>query len=417
MNQMLATVHALITKAAQDSGLDPKVLATVLKPEHVHMKKLYIKMDDGHEKEFAAFRVQHNSNRGPYKGGIRFHTHVDLDEVSALAAVMSLKCALCAIPFGGGKGGVVVDPQTLSETELQRLSRAYVQAFHTILGPELDIPAPDMNTNAKIMSWMVDEFLDVYLRNPENKPYKTSQLRATFTGKAISDGGTLGRVEATGRGGVMILLRLLKALKKDPSTIKIAVQGFGNVGYHFALLAQKAGCTIVAVSDSKRAIMMLDEKKGLDIQHLYNHKIKTGSLAGIPGTKEIALEHLLELSVDVLVPAAFENVITSANQDKIKAKIVICMANSPVTEVSLEYLHAKGIVVVPDVVANAGGVIVSYLEWLQNMHDQKWSEDHVNVKLSEYISDAFDAIWQNAEENKTSLTESAYRLAFQKLIR
>ena len=411
---MLATVHKLITNASNNIGLTSAEIQKLLEPDHVHRGKIYIKMDDGHEKEFDAFRIQHNNKLGPYKGGIRFHPKVDDNEVKALATIMSLKCALSNLPLGGGKGGVAVDPKELSETELQRLSRAYVDLMYSYIGVNKDIPAPDVNTNPKIMSWMVDEYLYLHHKNEPKAQMKDIQLKGTFTGKDVIDGGTLGRVEATGRGGVYVLLRLLKALNIG-NDISIAVQGFGNVGYYFALLAQEAGCRVVAISDSKTAILADDFKKGIDIIKAKAHKEKTGSLSGFSGTTVISNEHLLELPVEVLVPSALENVIHKNNADKVKAKIVVSMANGPITFEAYEVLGKKDVIVVPDVLANAGGVIVSYLEWYQNLHDQKWSEERVNVKLKELITAAFDDIWALSRENEIDLTIAAYQIAIEKI--
>ncbi len=415
MNQMLNTVHKLITQASEGAGLKKSDLDKLLTPDAIHKDKIYIKMDDGHEKECDAFRIQHNNKLGPYKGGIRFHPKVDDHEVSALAITMSLKCALVGLPLGGAKGGVAVDPKELSETELQRLARAYVGFIYPFIGPRKDIPAPDVNTDPKIMSWMVDEYLYLCRKNGENKNMKDIQIKSTFTGKDIKDGGTLGRKESTGRGGVYVLLRLLNALgmKKD---VKVAVQGFGNVGYHFALLAKESGCKIIAISDSKHAIVSKDMQTSIDVEKAHNHKMKYGSLEGIPGTEIISNEHLLELDVDVLVPSALENSIHKANCDKIKSKIIIAMANGPVTHEALVGLEARGIIVMPDILANAGGVVVSYLEWLQNMEDQKWSESRVNIKLNEIMIRAFDEVWSESNSGKNSLSESAYKIAINKLM-
>lgn len=413
---MLATVQSLITKSAKDMGVSEEQLKKLLKADATHTSQIYVRMDDGHEKEFDIFRVQHNNKLGPYKGGIRFHPKVDLHEVTALATTMSLKCALANLPLGGAKGGIAFDPKEVSEAELQKISRAFVDAMYPFIGPEKDIPAPDVNTNAKIMGWMVDEYLFLRHKNEPDLKMKDIQLKATFTGKAIEDGGTLGREEATGRGGVYILLRLFKALGINPTEISIAIQGFGNVGYYFALLAEEAGCKVVALSDSKMAIVSEDMTKSIDIRNAKNHKQKFGTFSGIPGTKLISQEHMMELPVDVLVPAAMENSVSAHNMKNIKAKIIVAMANGPVTFDAIDHFSQNGQIVVPDILANAGGVIVSYIEWLQNMQDQKWSEDRVNVKLSEMIIKSFDEVWAISKEKNITLTSSAFQVAIGKLI-
>lgn len=415
MNQMLTTVHKLITEASEHLGLKKNDLERLLTPNAIHKEKIFIKMDDGHEKEYDAFRIQHNNKLGPYKGGIRFHPKVEENEVSALAITMSMKCALAGLPLGGAKGGIAVDPKVLSEVELQRLARAYVDFVYPFIGPDIDIPAPDVNTDSKIMLWMVDEYLYLCRKNDDYKNMKDIQIKSTFTGKTVKDGGTLGRNEATGRGGVFVLLRLLNALKLN-SDVKIAVQGFGNVGYHFALFAKEAGCKVIALSDSKHGILAKDTEMGIDVEKAYHHKQKYGSLEGIPDTEIISNERLLELDVDVLVPSALENAIHKANCDKIRAKIVVAMANGPVTHEALVNLESRGVIVVPDILANAGGVVVSYLEWLQNREDQRWSESRVNVKLNEIMIRAFDNVWGESEGGKNSLSVSAYKIAINKIL-
>ena len=412
---MLATVHKQISESAKWLNLKEDQIGKLLTPDHVHKGKLYVKMDDGHEKEFDAYRIQHNNKLGPYKGGIRFHQKVDDNEVNALATTMTLKCALVNLPFGGAKGGIAVDVNTLSEAELQRLSRAYVGFLFPFIGPQKDIPAPDVNTNSKIMSWMVDEYLYLCHKNNKEAKIKDIQLRATFTGKDIKDGGTLGRKEATGRGGLYALLRLYKALGKQVNGT-IAVQGFGNVGYYFALFAQQAGFKIVAISDSKTGIVSTNMQKGIDVEKAKIHKLKTGSLLGFEGTELISNEHLLELPVDVLVPAALENTIHKTNAPKIKAGIVVSMANGPITHEAIEILDKEGKIIIPDVLANAGGVVVSYLEWLQNTQDQRWSEERVNIKLNEIMITAFDKAWLLSKEKSITLSFAAFIIAIERLI-
>ena len=413
MNLMLDSVHHSIRDAAKHLGLSDSELEKLLTPNNVISQKLYIHMDDGHQAEFDAFRVQHNNKYGPYKGGIRLHNHVNVHEVTALATLMSFKCALSDLPYGGGKGGVVVDPTTLSPNELEQVARAYVQAFYDSIGPEVDVPAPDLNTNPQTMSWMIDEYIKIYKEKNVDKQYTDSQLRGAFTGKTIEDGGTYGRTEATGRGGVFILREYLTKIGKKPEDTTVAVQGFGNVGYYFALFAAELGCKVVAVSDSKTGIF---SASGIpNLAHVQKHKNTHGNLSGIPNMQTISKEHILELDVDVLVPAAFENVIGKLNEHKIQARAVLCMANGPVTEDADTYLSDKGVAIIPDILANAGGVIVSYLEWYQNMHDEKWTEETVNTKLDQMISKSFGQVWSRAQNDHISLKDAAFVVALEKL--
>jgi glutamate dehydrogenase/leucine dehydrogenase len=410
MNSMLATAQTSISDAARRIGWTPEQIKDFLKPKHSHHFDLTITMDDGHEKTFKAYRIQHNNKRGPFKGGIRYHHQVDEHEVQALATLMTIKCAIADLPLGGGKGGIIVDPKKLSITELERLSRAWARAFAPHIGPEIDVPAPDVNTGGQTMSWMVDEFIKV----SRDLIHTPMQKYATFTGKPLDLHGSAGRTEATGQGGVYVLEDLLKKMGKKPEETTIAVQGIGNVGYYFALLAQKLGCKVVAISDSKGGIYAAEGLKS--IEHILKHKHTTGGLEGVTGTKRIANEHLLELDVDILVPAALENAITVHNAPKVKAKAVIEMANGPVSSEAENILTKKGAVVVPDVLANAGGVAVSYLEWYQNMHEEKWALDDVNTRLKKYMFDAFDAVWKYHLKHKVSLREATFEIALKRVM-
>lgn len=370
------------------------ILKVLKQPQKVLEVNLPVKMDNGKIKVFKGYRSQHNNTLGPYKGGIRFHQCVTKEEVMALSMWMSWKCAVAGIPFGGGKGGVVVNPKELSEGELERLSRGYARAICPIIGPKVDVPAPDVGTNGKIMGWMMEEVEGL----------------AAFTGKPVEKGGSLGREEATGRGGVYVLQALLEKLNTKS---RIAVQGIGNVGYWFAKLAAEAGFGIVAISDSKGGVV--GDLRNLG--DLREYKEKTGSVIGFPGTKTITNEELLELDCDILVPAALENVITRDNAGKIKAGIIIEMANGPITPEADEMLDKKGIIVVPDILANSGGVTVSYFEWDQNMKGEKWDEETVNRKLKETITGAFDQVWQMSRKKKVNLRKAAYILAVDKIVR
>ncbi len=413
MNTMLDSVQKSIRDAAAHIGMSHQQLEKFISPRKSIRHRLYVHMDDGHQAEYDAFRVQHNNKLGPYKGGIRFHKHVNIHEVTALATLMSLKCALADLPYGGGKGGVIVDPKTLSKSELERISRAYVQAFYDDIGPEVDVPAPDLNTDSETMSWMSDEYIKITQDRASKSRYTLSQLKAAFTGKSVPDGGTLGRTEATGRGGAMILREYLHAVNKDPREVTVAVQGIGNVGYYFALFASELGCSVVAISDSKSAVY---KQEGIhDIDHVKKYKNIHGSLQGMPDTESISKEHVLELDVDILVPAAFENVVGSLNMHQIKAKTIICMANGPVTEEADAFLTQQGTLVIPDILANAGGVIVSYLEWYQNMHNEVWDEKKVNQKLDQIISKSFHKVWNRAREDKISPKIAAFATALERL--
>lgn len=410
---MLEGAWTIIIKTAHDLGLGEDVIKRLIEPDLIAQVNFSVKDETGKTKIYRGFRIQHNKALGPYKGGIRFHPQVSADEVQALATLMTIKCAVAGLPYGGGKGGVIVDPKKLDEKELEELSRAYARSIAAIIGPEKDIPAPDVNTNPKIIGWMVDEFIKLKV----NKE-KSNYLRATFTGKPIPEGGTLGRTEATGRGGVMILSRLVKNEK-----LSVAVQGFGNVGYYFAQIATEAGFKVVAVSDSKGAI--IKNFQPLDIPLIMECKKKKGSLAGCycsggvcdaRGGQLITNEKLLELPVDVLVPAALENVINKTNMAKIKAKIIVEMANGPVTEEAYEYLTKKGKIIIPDVLANSGGVIVSYLEWLQNLKGETWTEAKVNKELGIIIGKAFNAIWQKARLRNIPLKQAAFEVAIERIV-
>ena len=388
------------------------------KPQKIIEVNFPVKMDYGGIKIFRGFRVQFNNARGPYKGGIRFHPQVNLSEVKALAAWMTIKCAVADIPFGGGKGGVVVDPKELSTGELERLSRGYVRAIYRDIGSEIDVPAPDVGTNPQIMSWMTDAYASECKTQNAKCKISENEILATFTGKPVELGGSEGRVEATGQGGVYILEKLAEKLNLTPEQTTIAVQGFGNVGYHFARAAQKAGFKVIAVSDSKGGAIktQISNLKSqnfeeLDVEELIRWKKETGSVVGFPETKEVTNEELLTLPVDVLVPAALENVINTKNAKEFRARAIVEMANGPVTPEADKILEKRGILSVPDVLANSGGVTVSYFEWLQNKKGEHWSKEVVFSKLREKITRAFEDIWQEAEQRKCSLRTAAYTLA------
>lgn len=417
---MLATAQSLIIETASDLGYTEEKIRKLLAPEHIHEFDIPVVMDDGSTKQFRGFRIQHNSLLGPYKGGIRFHPHVSFEEVQALATLMSVKCAAVDLPLGGGKGGIIVDPKTLSKDELERLSRGYVRCVFDHIGETVDVPAPDVNTNAQIMAWMVDEYIKM---NGEKTGKSDEKWRASFTGKPVELGGSLGRTAATGRGGVIALLALLEKMGKKPDGMTVAVQGFGNVGYYFAEIASQEGFNVVAVSDSRSGIVNND-RKPLDIPLVMKCKKDQGTLAGcycaggvcdLRSGRVISNEQLLEMDVDVLVTAALENVINDENMDDIKAKIIVEMANGPVTKTADDFLSKKGTVILPDVLANSGGVIVSYFEWYQNMHNETWTEEQVNGKLKEQMTRAFEPVWSSAQSKKISLKQATFQVAVQRL--
>lgn len=396
--KQLDNVADLLESVYPDKKRFAKAIALLKTPQRFLSKKISIKMDNGKNKSFQAFRSQHNNARGPFKGGIRFHPHVSETEVKALSFWMSIKCAVADIPFGGSKGGIMVDPKVLSEEELMRLSRAYSRFLTPYIGPEVDIPAPDVNTNGQIMAWM----LEAYERKVGY------QAPATFTGKPISLGGSQGREEATGQGGVYTLQAYLKFKKLSNQTTTVAVQGFGNVGFWFAKLASEQGFKIVAASDSQGGVY---ETNGLNIDKLKQVKTKTGTIH-----KNISNEDLLELNVDILVPAALENAINKDNAGKIKAKTVLEMANGPVTPEAEEILVKKGIDDIPDVLANAGGVSVSYFEWAQNLQGYYWEKTEVNSRLKSIMVNAFNEIHSVVKAKNIPYRKAAYYLAVKRII-
>ena len=373
---------------------------------------------------FKGFRVQHNNRLGPYKGGLRFHPQVNKDEVMALSLWMSLKTAVVGIPFGGGKGGISVNPKVLTEKQLEKLSREYVRRTFEMIGPKKDVPAPDVNTNPKIIDWMADEYIKIAQKS-KIKNQKLNELYATFTGK--SKYGLSGRTEATGFGGVTVLNELVKKLKLDPKKTTVAIMGFGNVGYYFADLANKNNFQVIVVSDSKGVIV----KNGqghyipLDIPLVFECKNEKGSLAGCycaggvcdtRGGQLITNQELLELPVDILVPAALENVINENNMQNIKAKIIIEMANGPVTPKAYHYLTEKGVIIVPDILANSGGAAASFIEWEQNMRNKKYKKEDVLKRLEKMMVAAFVNVWEESKKNKTNLKEASYLVALKKIL-
>lgn len=399
---MLDDTHAFLDIAAKRLGLSDEILAKFKQADAEHAFE--IQLSDG--KTFQAYRVQHNNQRGPYKGGIRFHSDVSLDEVRTLATLMSLKTAAAGLPLGGSKGGVAVNPRELSREQLEEVSRKYAAALHPHIGPHKDIPAPDVNTDATIIDWMIDEY--------EKITGDTSH--ASFTGKSAARGGSAGRDAATGRGGVLALEELLALRGVDRPILTIAIQGFGNVGSFFGTVAQERhpDWRLVAASDSEAAVYNPDS---LDAAALQKYKAERGRFKDYSdkGTKIIENHELLALDVDVLVLAGFENTVSDANAKAVRAEYVIEMANGPVTKGAYDYLYAHDHIVMPDIIANAGGVIVSYLEWVQNLGGEKWSEDKVNKQLTAYMKKAVRETYDYAEQEEISLKEAAFGLALEKI--
>jgi glutamate dehydrogenase/leucine dehydrogenase len=384
--------------AARQMKLDPGMEAILLDPErelHVHFP---IRMDDGSIRMFDGFRVQHNTARGPAKGGIRFHQDVNIDEVKALSTWMTWKCSVVDVPYGGGKGGVVVDPTKLSVGELERLSRRFITEIQGIIGPERDIPAPDVNTNSQIMAWMMDQY-------SRNKGYPVPGM---ITGKPLALGGSLGRTDATGVGVMMATRQAMQKLNMPADGTRVVVQGFGNVGSVSARAMHELGTTIVAVSDVFGGIY---NPKGLDIPALLAHMRRTGTVKGFADTEAITNEELFGIDCDILIPAALENQITAQNADKIKAKLISEGANGPTTPEADRILHDRGILVLPDILANAGGVTVSYFEWAQNIQGFYWTEEEVAERLERVMVRSFRAVYQTAQEHEVDMRTAAYIVA------
>lgn len=390
-----------LERARVAGNLREDIITQMMHPEREIRVSIPVTMDSGSVQLFEGYRVQHSSKRGPYKGGIRFHPNADINEVKALALWMTLKTAVANIPMGGGKGGVTVDPKALSHGELERLSRGWVRALYRDLGPNIDVPAPDVNTTPEIMSWMVDEF----------EKLTGDTTRAAFTGKPVGQGGSLGRDRATGLGGYLVFSALQEALGV-PANARVAIQGMGNVGGHAARIFTEQGHMVVAMSDSRSAIYC---STGLDPKAVEEYKRVHGSLAGFPGAESITNADLLTLAVEVLIPAALENQITEANAPDIKAAVVLELANGPTTPQADDILFARKIRVIPDILANAGGVIVSTFEWEQNRTGQQWTEKEVYEKLKAILDTEAVAIWQRASELSTDLRRGAFVVALERL--
>ena len=392
-----------IDRAGKKLNLDADLLELLKHPKRELHVNFPVKMDDGHTKVFTGYRVQYNDARGPFKGGIRYHWNVSIDEVRALACWMTWKCAVMDIPYGGAKGGIICNPKEMSKAENERMTRRYASEISMIIGPEKDIPAPDVYTDGQTMSWIMDTI----------SMHKGFTVPGVVTGKPIAIGGSLGRDEATARGAVYTTREAAKKIKLNLKGATVAVQGFGNAGYHYARLMQdEYGAKIVAVSDSKGGIY---SEKGFDPKEVLVYKEKTGSVVGFPGTKKVSNEELLELAVDILSPAALENQITSENAPRIKAKISAECANGPTTPEADDILYKKGVLVIPDILANGGGVTVSYFEWVQDLANFFWTKPEVDAKLEGIMVRAFDAVWKMHEEKKCDMRQAAYMVAINRV--
>ncbi|HVQ43609.1 MAG TPA: Glu/Leu/Phe/Val dehydrogenase [Candidatus Saccharimonadia bacterium] len=401
---MLSTAQSLISRAGHRLGLSDQALAEFLQPNAEHQFEIELK----NGKKFPAYRIQHNNHLGPYKGGIRFHPEVDLDEVRALATLMSLKTAAVGLPLGGGKGGVTVDPRSLDAAELEELSRAYAHHLALHIGPHKDVPAPDVNTNARIIDWMVDEFARL----------TGDTTSASFTGKSLGAGGSLGRDAATGRGGVITLAEYLRLTGQSDRQLTVAVQGFGNVGAFFATIAaaEQPLWRLVAASDTSAALV---DPAGLDAVELAQFKQAGRRFADLhsPAITALPAADLIAQDVDVLVLAALGDAVIESNLRRVKAKLIVELANGPVSLIASDHLTPAGTVILPDIIANAGGVIVSYLEWQQNLAGEHWSEARVNAQLADHLIPAIDATIKTAAKAKVSLKEAAFMNALQQITR
>jgi glutamate dehydrogenase (NAD(P)+) len=384
--------------AARHLRLEEGMKEVLRTPKRQLIVSVPCRMDDGTFRVFTGFRVQHNVTRGPAKGGIRYHWNVSLDEVKALAAWMTWKTAVVNIPYGGAKGGVICNPKEMSESELQRMTRRYTTEISLLIGPERDIPAPDVYTNAQTMAWIMDTY----------SMHAGYSVPGVVTGKPLSIGGSAGRNEATARGCMFTIREAMKTLGIAMKGATVAVQGYGNAGSIAATLLNQVGCTIVAVSDSRGGIM---NRKGLDPREVLDHKAQTGSVVGFPGAQAISNDDLLEVECDVLVPAGLENAITGHNAPRVRAKIVAEAANGPTTPDADKILYERKVFVIPDILANAGGVTVSYLEWVQNREELFWEEDEVNGRLERVMVRAFNDVLRIATNDKIDMRTAALVLA------
>jgi glutamate dehydrogenase/leucine dehydrogenase len=383
-----------LSMAAEILRLDPQIHDILKQPKRILIVSIPTKMDNGSIKVFTGYRVQYNNARGPHKGGIRYHPDVTLDEVKALAAWMTWKCAVVDIPFGGAKGGIPCNPKQMSKGELERLTRRYTAMIHELIGPYQDIPAPDVYTDAQTMAWIMDTYSQLM-------GYK---VPGVVTGKPLNIGGSMGREKATANGAMVCSREAAKVLNVDIKSATVAVQGYGNAGFNSALLLNRIGAKVIAASDSRGGVF---NKNGVDPTALLKHKERTGSVVGFGGYEEITNGELLELECDILVPAALENQITRDNANRIKAKIITEAANGPTTPEADEILDRNGVFVIPDILANAGGVLVSYFEWVQNLAREYWSDEDVERKFEKKMLKAFFDVYEKSKEYGVSMRKSA----------
>jgi len=394
--------RAQLQRVGEIFAIDPDLVRVLSHCKKAVEVSIPVSMDDGSIEVFLGYRVTHNIARGPSKGGIRYHPDVTLDEVKSLAMWMTWKCALMGLPFGGAKGGVVCDPKRLSIRELERMTRRYTSEIINDIGPERDIPAPDVGTDGRVMAWI----FDTYSMN------KGHSVLGVVTGKPLALGGSLGREEATARGSLYCIQSLAGKLGERVADYRVAIQGFGNVGSHLANLLHAEGATVIALSDSTSGVHNPD---GLDVPLTIAHKQEHGSLAGLANAEAVTNEELVELPCDVLAPSALEQVVTDRNADRVKARIVCEGANGPVTPAADAILEDRGVIVMPDVLANAGGVVVSYFEWVQGLQEYFWREDEVNAKLHDIVARAFEEAWHMHETRAVSLRMASYGIAVQRV--
>lgn len=402
MNPFELAVSQLET-VAKEMKLDEATLKILSQPERVVTVSIPVKRDDGKLEIFTGFRSQHNNSRGPYKGGVRYHSQVSLEEVKALSMWMTWKCAVVDIPYGGGKGGVICNPKEMSAGELERLTRGFIRGIAPAIGPQTDILAPDVYTNSQTMAWIVDEYSKIVGK----------KSLAVTTGKPLNLGGSKGRETATARGVRFVTEEAAKKLKLNLKNARVVVQGAGNVGANAALQLFDAGAKVIAISDSKSALL---DRAGLAIPAALEHKKKTGGFEGFDGASTILQDAVLTLDCDVLIPAALEHQLTEKNAQQVKAKLVVEAANGPTTLEADKILFKKGVMVIPDILANAGGVAVSYFEWLQNIREESWSEKKVDEELKVLMTKAFDNVYAAATGNKCDMRQAAYRVAVGRVV-
>ncbi len=402
------SVQQEIKFACKKLQLEESYYELLKEPERVMIVQVPVKMDDGTVKTFTGYRAQHCTIMGPAKGGFRYHQDVCLDEVKGLSMWMTFKCGVVGIPYGGGKGGVTCNPLELSNSELERLTRNYLKAINTMVGPDKDIPAPDVNTNAQVMAWFMDEF----------SALKGYNVPGVVTGKPIPLGGSQGRTQATGYGVTIAVKKACKVMGMDITKSNIAVQGFGNVGSYTSLYCSKNGAKIVAIGewDKKIGTYALYNMEGIDIEKLFEYKVQNGTISDFPGAKRISLDEFWTLdNIDIFIPAALENAIDETNAPKIKSKIIIEAANGPTTPEADKILLKRQIPVFPDILCNAGGVTASYFEWVQNLMNFYWTEEEVNDKLEHILTNAFNDVYNMHTNAKVSLRQAAYLVAIKRI--